>query len=170
MPWHRLSMRVACSKWSAPGIRNFIFLSGKQLYFFLGLCYYSDKFPNMFCSSCGMECRSTANFCHQCGQQLNLSQVSNKAASSVNKEKLLKKYFHREYPYAALITCTSDCGSRCFKVLWLLEMRMRKRHLFCTGSHHNVPYEKQQQLNKGSEPWNECPCWSACAIAKYALH
>ena len=26
------------------GIRIFIFLSGKLLYFFLGLCYYSDKF------------------------------------------------------------------------------------------------------------------------------
>ena len=38
------------------------------------------------------------------------------------------------------------------------EMRMRKHHLFCTSSHHNVPYEKQQELNKGSEPWNECPC------------
>ena len=37
-------------------------------------------------------------------------------------------------------------------------MRVRKRHLFCTSSHHNVPYEKQQQLNKGCEPWNECPC------------
>ena len=37
-------------------------------------------------------------------------------------------------------------------------MRMGKRHLFCTSSHHNVPYEKQQQLNKGCEPWNECPC------------
>ena len=24
-------------------------------------------------------------------------------------------------------------------------MRMRKRHLFCTSSQHNVPYEKQQQ-------------------------
>ena len=34
---------------------------------------------------------STANFWHQCDQQLNLSQVSNKAASSVDKEKLLKK-------------------------------------------------------------------------------
>ena len=29
---------------------------------------------------------------------------------------------------------------------------MRKRHLFCTSSHHNVPYENQQELNKGSEP------------------
>ena len=36
-------------------------------------------------------------------------------------------------------------------------MRMRKRYLFCTSSLHNVPYEKQQELNKGSEPWNECP-------------
>ena len=66
------------------GIRIFIFLSGKLLYFFLGLC---DKFPKMLsCSSCGMECPSSANFCHQCGVQLNLSQVSNKAASSVDKE------------------------------------------------------------------------------------
>ena len=28
-------------------------------------------------------------------------------------------------------------------------MRRRKRHLFCTSSHHNVPYEKQQELNRG---------------------
>ena len=32
------------------------------------------------------------------------------------------------------------------------------RMLFCTRSHHNVPYEKQQEGKKGSEPWNECPC------------
>ena len=31
-------------------------------------------------------------------------------------------------------------------------MHMRKRHLFCTSSHHNAPYEKQQELDKGSEP------------------
>ena len=51
-------------------------------------------------------------FCHQCGQQLNLSivtnydlsQVSNKAASSVNKEKQLKEYFYRGYPYAAFVS------------------------------------------------------------------
>ena len=65
---------------------SFIILSGNLLYFFLGLCDYLDIFPKMFCSSCGMERPSTANFCHQCGQQLNLSQVSNKAASSVDKE------------------------------------------------------------------------------------
>ena len=29
-----------------------------------------------FLSWCGGECPSTANFCHQCGQQLNLSQLS----------------------------------------------------------------------------------------------
>ena len=67
-------------------IRIFIFLSRKLLYFFLGLCDYSDKCPRMFCSSCGMECPSTANFSHQYGQQLNLSQVSSKAATSVDKE------------------------------------------------------------------------------------
>ena len=77
-------------------IRIFIFLSGKLLYFFLGLCDYSDKFPKLFCSLCGGECPSTANCCHQCGQQLNLSQISNKAASSVDKEKLLKEYFYRD--------------------------------------------------------------------------
>ena len=71
----------------------------------------------MICSSCDMECPSTANFCHKCGQQLNLRQISNKVAGSVDKEKLLKKYFHRGYPYSALIICTSDCGSGCFKVL-----------------------------------------------------
>ena len=99
------------------GIRIFIFLSGMLVNFFLGLCDYLDKFPKMFCSSCGMECLSTANFRHQCGQQLNLSQVSNKAARLVDKEKLLKEYFHRGYPYTALIMCTSDCGSGSFKVL-----------------------------------------------------
>ena len=99
------------------GTRSFIFLSGKLLYFFLGLCDYSDKFPKMFCSSCSMECPSAANFCHQRGQQLNLSQVSNKATSSVHKEKLLKKYFHRGCPYAALKMYTSDYGSGCFEVL-----------------------------------------------------
>ena len=86
------------------GNRIFIFLSGKLLYFFLGLCDYSDKFPKMFCSSCGGECPSTTNFCHQCGQQLNLTQVSNKAASSVDKEKLLKEYFQQGYPYPAIVS------------------------------------------------------------------
>ena len=70
------------------GTKSFIFLSGKLLYFFLCLCDYSDKFPKMFCSSFDGECPSTSNFCHQCGQQLNFSQVLNKAASSVDKEKL----------------------------------------------------------------------------------
>ena len=37
-------------------------------------------------------------------------------------------------------------------------MRMRKRPPFCTSSHDNVPYEKQQEFNKESEPWNERPC------------
>ena len=96
------------------GTRSSIFLSGKLLYFFLGLCDFSDEFPKAFCSSCGMKCPSTANFCHQCGQQLDLSQVSNKAASSVDREKLLKKYFHQGYPYAALFMCPSDWGSGCF--------------------------------------------------------
>ena len=59
------------------GIRLFIFLSEKLLYFFLGLCDYSVS---------------------------NLIQVSNKSESSVDKEKLLKEYFHRGYPYAAIVS------------------------------------------------------------------
>ena len=50
----------------------------------------------------------------------NLSQVSNKAASSVDKEKLLKKHFRGGYPYAALIMCTSDCGRGSCEVLWCI--------------------------------------------------
>ena len=64
----------------------------------------SNKFSQMFCSSCGGECPSTANFCHQCGQQLTLSQVLNTAASSVDKEELFKEYFHRGYPYAVIVS------------------------------------------------------------------
>ena len=41
--------------------------------------------------------------------------------------------------------------------LIFLAMHVRKRHLFCTSSHHNVPYEKQE-FNRGSEPRNEWPC------------
>ena len=109
--------KCACALKGAVGTRSFTFLSGKLLYFFLCL---GDKFPKMFCSSCGGECPLTANFCSRCGQQLNLSQVSNKAARSADKEKLLKKYSHLGYPYASLIMCTSDCGSGCFKVLWCI--------------------------------------------------
>ena len=73
--------------------RSFIFLSGKLLYFFLGLYDYSDKFPKIFAVRAVLEGPSNANFCHQCSQQLNLSQVSNKAASSVDTEKTVKEVF-----------------------------------------------------------------------------
>ena len=66
------------------GTKIFIFLSEKLLHFFLGLCDYSDKFPKMFCSSCGGECPSTANFSHQCGQQLNLSQEQDSRRDAVD--------------------------------------------------------------------------------------
>ena len=102
-----------------------IYRNRSLLYFFLGLCDYSDKFPKMFCSSSSLECPSTANFCHQCGQQLNLSQVSNKAESSVNEEKLLTRYFHRGYPYAAWIMCTSDCGSGSLVVHFIADFRRK---------------------------------------------
>ena len=78
------------------GYWEFYIFEREAVDFFLDLCDYSDKFPKMFCSWCGRECSSTANFCHQCGQQLNSSQASNKAASSVDKEKLFEKYFHQD--------------------------------------------------------------------------
>ena len=37
-------------------------------------------------------------------------------------------------------------------------MHMRKSIYVAPVVHTNVPHEKQQELNKGSEPWNECPC------------
>ena len=43
-------------------------------------------------------------------------------------------------------------------------MRMCKRQLFCTSSYHNVPYETQQVLQKGSEP-----CMSVLATARAQL-
>ena len=65
----------------------------------------------MFCNSCGGECPSTANFYHQCGQQLNLSHVSNEAGSPLDKEKLLKDYLHRGYPYAVMVSLLEKCSN-----------------------------------------------------------
>ena len=50
-----------------------------------------------------------------------------------------------------------DMNDTKWTIWYFSAMCMRKRHLFCTSSHHNAPYGKQQELNKGSEPWNECP-------------
>ena len=52
-----------------------------------------------------------------------LSQVSNNAATSADKEKLLKEYFHRGYPYAAIVSLLEKRhGVR-------IPVRMRKRKL-----------------------------------------
>ena len=97
------SLPQSCTKEKSSGVQIgiTIFIS------WAGSCYtfFLASLNKLLCTSCGMECPSTANFCHQCGQHLNLSQVSNKAASSNDKEKLLKnlKYFHRGYPYAAIV-------------------------------------------------------------------
>ena len=69
------------------GIRIFIFLSGKLLHLFLGLCDYSDKFVLQFLRN-GMP--FNRKFLSSMWSELNLNQVSNKAASSVDKEKLLR--------------------------------------------------------------------------------
>ena len=66
------------------------------------------NFLKCFAVRTGGSALQAFNVCHQCGQQLNLSQVSSKAASSVDKEKLLKKYFHRGYPYVAIVSLLDD--------------------------------------------------------------
>ena len=52
--------------------------------------------------------------------------------------------------------------------LIFLAMRMRKLYLFCTSGHHNGPYEKQQDFDKGSKSPIECVCNGAWTIVKYA--
>ena len=57
----------------------------------------------MFCSSCGTECVSAAQFCHQCGHQIITVNASKEGPSSVDTVKLLEEYFHRGYPYQAIV-------------------------------------------------------------------
>ena len=58
--------------------RTLWFLIAKLSLVFFSSEQCSNKFCQMFCSSCGGGCPSTANFCHRCGQQLKLSQDSRK--------------------------------------------------------------------------------------------
>ena len=53
----------------------------------------------MFCSSCGQDCAPDAKFCHKCGQKL--PQYAPDGAGSVDE--LIKEYFHRGYPYQAIV-------------------------------------------------------------------
>lgn len=57
----------------------------------------------MFCSSCGTECVSAAQFCHQCGHQIITVNTLKEGPSSVDTVKLLEEYFHRGYPYQAIV-------------------------------------------------------------------
>ena len=57
----------------------------------------------MFCSPCGTECVSAAQFCHQCGHQIITVNTLKEGPSSVNTVKLLKEYFHRGYLYQAIV-------------------------------------------------------------------
>ena len=94
-----------------------------------------------------MECPSTANFCHQCGQQLNLSQVSNKAASSVDKEKLLKEYFHPRWKYSF----NSFSWSTEFEIwLWLKLSCWPHRWQKFAVEGYSIPHELQNILSKWS--------------------
>ena len=97
------------------------------LYFWAGSCYtfflacVTIRINFLKCFAVRAECPSTANFCHQCGQQLNLSQVLNKAASSFGNEKLFRSISIGDIVYTqhwlcAQVTAVADV----FKVLWCI--------------------------------------------------
>ena len=56
----------------------------------------------MFCCSGGSECSSSANFCTHCGHQIN-DAIEQTSTDSVDVEELIKEYFHRGYPYNAIV-------------------------------------------------------------------
>ena len=69
-------------------------------------------------------CSSLAKFCEQCGHQINeaVEQTSKKAANSVGVE-LITQYFHRGYPYSAIVGLLEKLdGVR-------MHVRMHKRKL-----------------------------------------
>ena len=53
----------------------------------------------MFCSSCGQNCPLEAKYCHKCGDRLQENVTEREA--SVNE--LIQGYFHRGYPYQAIV-------------------------------------------------------------------
>ena len=67
------------------------------------ICTRTFCFLKMFCSSCGTECVSAAQFCHQCGHQIITVNTSKEGPSSVDTVKLLEEYFHRGYLYQAIV-------------------------------------------------------------------
>ena len=101
------------------GISISLFLSGKLLYFFSGPVTIRTHFLKCFAVRAVGNALQPQIFL--INQQLNLSQVSNKAASSADKEKLLKEYFHRGYLYEAIVSLLEKRhGVR-------MPVRMRKR-------------------------------------------
>ena len=68
------------------------------------------RFFAMFCHGCGAECASSAKFCHQCGQSL------------VSVDKLVTVFFHRGYPYDAIVALLERDGVR-------MHVRTLKRRL-----------------------------------------
>ena len=82
------------------GIRIFIFLSGELLCFFLDLCDYSDKILTI--RAVGNTLQPQISVINVVGNLIE-SGLS-KAASSVDKEKQLKEYFHRRYAYASIVS------------------------------------------------------------------
>ena len=74
---------------------------------------------DMFCSSCGVSCVSNAKFCHICGTRINFDVAVNAENTSVE---LMKEYFHRGYPYNAIVCLLEKHGVR-------LHVRTLKRKL-----------------------------------------
>ena len=53
----------------------------------------------MFCSSCGQNCSLEAKYCHKCGEGLQQNVTEREA----NVDELIEGYFHRGYPYQAIV-------------------------------------------------------------------
>ena len=56
----------------------------------------------MFCCSCGSECSSSAHFCTHCGHRIN-DAIEQTSTDSVDVGEVIREYFHRGYPYNAIV-------------------------------------------------------------------
>ena len=90
---HSLPLRPR-SFWSAArtntrGGSHFVFTS----------CSSPVSISKVFCSSCGENCPLEAKYCHKCGDRLQ----HNATEGAAIVDELIKGYFHRGYPYQAIV-------------------------------------------------------------------
>ena len=115
----------------------------------------------MLCSSCGEKCPSTKNFCQQCGQQFNLSQLSNKAAFSVSKEKQLfpsgisLRSIH--YVQGLRLRKTDNIGK--IKAFSKLPKKATKQTLYKLKNRHFVSKIKNAYKHAKNVSTTQCSCF-----------